>query len=66
MANLTHTGTALTPINFATRVQLVAEEITRRKSEANPANATAFTARLWVRWIRKNILNLPTGKGYAA
>ena len=66
MANPTHTGSALTLINFATRVQLVAEEITRRKSEASPANAAAFTANLWLRWIKKNILDLPTGKGYAA
>lgn len=53
------TGVALTPIDFDDRVKLVAEEIQRRKAEANPTNPAHFVARLWVSWLKKNVLEAP-------
>lgn len=52
------TGAQLAPITFETRVQLVHEEIQRRKHDTNPTNPSAFVARLWVRWINANVLEV--------
>ncbi|UOG91205.1 MAG: hypothetical protein L3K52_13460 [Candidatus Thiothrix sulfatifontis] len=51
------TGAIVAPIPFDDRVALVHEEIQRRKSEANPENATHFVARLWVSWLNRNVLS---------
>jgi len=66
MAKPITTEETLTPIDFGQRLQLVAEEINRRRTEANPTNATAFTANLWVRWIKRNLLDAPVRGGIAA
>jgi len=59
MAKPITTGAALAPIGFDDLVQLVHEEIQRRKAEANPTNGGAFVARLWVSWLKKNVLEVP-------
>ncbi|MBJ6609979.1 MAG: hypothetical protein JG718_06435 [Candidatus Thiothrix moscowensis] len=59
-------GAALAPVAFETRVQLVHEEIQRRKQEANPANPAHFVARLWVSWLKRNVLDVPAGREVAA
>jgi hypothetical protein len=63
MSNPTPNGATITPVTFETRVQLVHEEIQRRKLEANPANPTAFVARLWVQWLMRNVLDMPAARG---
>lgn len=57
MAKPITNGAALAPFTFDDRLKLVQEEIQRRKQEANPTNPGAFVARLWVNWIKRNILN---------
>lgn len=57
MSNPTTPGAIVAPIPFQGRVKLVHEEIQRRKSEANPDNATHYVARLWVSWLNRNVLN---------
>jgi hypothetical protein len=66
MSAPTTTGAAIAPITFEARVQLVHEEIQRRKQEANPENPTAYVARLWVQWIKRNVLDVPASQGVAA
>lgn len=56
------TGAAIAPVSFDSRVKLVAEEIQRRKHEANPENPGAFVTRLWVQWLKKNVLDVPAGQ----
>ena len=45
------------PLTFEERLKLIAAEIERRKQGAKPANDRAFVAALWVRWIKKNVLD---------
>lgn len=59
------TGAAIAPIPFEGRVQLVHEEIQRRKVEANPSNGGAFVARFWVSWLKKNLLDVDAGREVA-
>ena len=44
---------------FETRLQLVQAEIQRRQTESNPANPRLFVARHWIRWIQRNVLDIP-------
>lgn len=53
------TGAEVAPITFDQRVQLVHEEIQRRKAETSPSNPAHYVARLWVNWIKRNILDVP-------
>lgn len=53
MAKPITTGAVVAPLPFDDRIKLVAEEIQRRKLEANPENPGAFVARLWVQWLLK-------------
>lgn len=65
MAKPITTGAALAPIDFEARVMLVHEEIQRRKAEANPTNPAHFVARLWVSWLKRNVLDAPAGREVA-
>lgn len=60
------TGAVLVLLPFEARLKLVAEEIQRRKAEANPENPGAFVARLWVSWLKKNVLDVPAGQEVTA
>ncbi len=46
-------------LSFEGRVKLVHEEIQRRKAEAAPTNPAHFVTRLWVSWLKKNVLDAP-------
>jgi hypothetical protein len=39
----------------AQRIQQVAEEISRRKQQAQPANPRAFVAEQWVKWLKREL-----------
>lgn len=53
------TNLALTPLAFEQRLKLVTEEIQRRKQATKPVNPSAFVARYWVQWLKKNVLDVP-------
>ena len=56
----------IAPASFETRLQLVHEEIQRRKAETNPDNPQLFVARHWVRWIQRNVLDIPVRREVSA
>ena len=53
----------ISTLTFEDRVKLVHEEIQRRKNEANPENPTYFVASLWLKWLKKTVLDVPAGRG---
>lgn len=52
----------ISTLPFDDRVQLVHEEIQRRKQETLPENPGHFVARLWISWLNKNFLDVPAGQ----
>ena len=66
MANMIVTAPVIAPASFETRLQLVHEEIQRRKAETNPDNPQLFVARHWVRWIQRNVLDIPVRREVSA
>jgi hypothetical protein len=37
------------------RIERVAEEISRRKQQAQPANPSHFVAQQWVKWLKREL-----------
>jgi hypothetical protein len=58
MANPTTTGNIVSPVDFATRLQLVGETVEARISRTPTANPFELRARLWVQWIKRNVLDV--------
>lgn len=62
MSNPNISKMEISTLPFDDRVKLVNEEIQRRKAEANPTNPAHFVARLWVSWLKRNVLDVPVGR----
>ena len=50
-----------TPLSFADRLLLVSGEVEKRISQTPTTNPAHLRARFWVSWIKRNVLDLPTG-----
>jgi hypothetical protein len=66
MANPTTAGAIVSPVDFATRLQLVGEAVEARITRTPTTNPFEIRARLWVQWINKNLLSVPASQGEAA
>jgi len=62
MSHPTTTG-AIAPLSFADRLPLVREAVEQRISQTPTANAFALRARLWVSWLNRTVLDVPTYSG---
>lgn len=60
------TGAELTILPFESRLQLVSEAVEARIRNATTTNPAWMRARLWVRWINTNILDVPQSQGGTA
>jgi hypothetical protein len=59
------TQTELTTLPFDQRLQLVGEAVEARINRTPTTNPFEIRARLWVQWLNKNLLDVPTGRGVA-
>ena len=59
------TAAQLAPLPFESRLQLVREAVEARISKTPTTNPAETRARLWVRWITVNVLDVPQGQGVA-
>jgi hypothetical protein len=55
------TGANLAPLPFEGRLQLVTEAVEARIKQTPTTNPFEMRARLWVRWINANILDVQAG-----
>lgn len=57
---------ALQPLSFEERLLLVKAEVTNRIQSLPDADKNHQRTRLWVLWLKKNVLDLPVKRGVQA
>jgi hypothetical protein len=55
------TGVEISTLPFESRLQLVTEAVEARIKQTPTTNPFEMRARLWVRWINANILDVQAG-----
>lgn len=55
----------ISTLPFSDRLQLVQEAIEQRISQTPTTNPAHIRARLWVQWLKKNVLDVPAGREVA-
>lgn len=53
----------ISTLPFPDRVQLVQETVESRIRKTPTTNPAHMRARLWVNWIKRNVLDVPAGQG---
>ncbi|MFZ1387137.1 MAG: hypothetical protein WBP46_11190 [Thiolinea sp.] len=57
---------ALKPVSFEERLLLVKAEVASRIQPLQDAEKNYQRTRLWVLWLKKNVLDLPVNRGVQA
>lgn len=57
---------ALQPVSFEERLLLVKAEVINRTQSQPDSEKNYQRARLWVLWLKKNVLDLPMNRGVQA
>lgn len=57
---------ALQPLSFEERLLLVKAEVINRTQSQPDSEKNYQRARLWVLWLKKNVLDLPMNRGVQA